>query len=85
MRHTLATIAIRARIPIKVITKRLGHQNPAFMMTQYAHVILGMQSDAARIVPATVREEATPPGDSTATTHDNLRSANALQSGRNLP
>jgi len=50
LRHTHATIALRAGVPAKVISERLGHENPAFTMKQYAHVIPGMQADAARLV-----------------------------------
>ena len=56
LRHTHATIALKAGVPIKVITERLGHENPAFTMKQYAHVIPGMQADAARIVASTVKD-----------------------------
>ncbi len=62
LRHTHATIALKAGVPIKVITERLGHENPAFTMKQYAHVIPGMQAEAARIVASTVRD-ATPASD----------------------
>ena len=47
LRHTHATIALSAGIPPKVISERLGHENPAFTLKQYAHVIPGMQADAA--------------------------------------
>lgn len=50
LRHTHATIALRAGVPIKVIAERLGHETPAFTMKQYAHVIPGMQAEAARLV-----------------------------------
>ena len=50
LRHTHATIAVRAGVPTKVICERLGHQSPAFTLKQYAHVIPGMQADAARAV-----------------------------------
>ena len=56
LRHTHATIALKAGIPVKVITERLGHENPAFTLKQYAHVIPGMQADAARLVASTVRD-----------------------------
>ena len=41
-------------MPIKVIAERLGHEDPAFTMKQYAHVIPGMQADAARLIASTV-------------------------------
>ena len=47
LRHTHATIALNAGITPKVISERLGHESPAFTVKQYAHVIPGMQADAA--------------------------------------
>jgi integrase len=47
LRHTHATIALRAGVPVKVISERLGHATPAFTLQQYAHVIPGMQAEAA--------------------------------------
>ena len=47
LRHTHATIALRAGVPTKVISERLGHENPAFTLSQYAHIIPGMQAEAA--------------------------------------
>ena len=42
-------LAIRAGVSPKVISERLGHHTPEFTMHQYAHVLPGMQADAARI------------------------------------
>ncbi|MEQ8716665.1 MAG: site-specific integrase [Acidimicrobiales bacterium] len=50
LRHTHATVALRAGVPVKVISERLGHENPAFTMKQYAHVMPGMQAEAAKLV-----------------------------------
>jgi integrase len=47
IRHTHATIALKAGVPVKVIPERLGHESPAFTLKQYAHVIPGMQAEAA--------------------------------------
>jgi integrase len=47
LRHTHATIALRAGVPVKVISERLGHSAPSFTMRVYAHVIPGMQAEAA--------------------------------------
>jgi len=47
LRHTHASLLLRDRVPIKVVSERLGHSNPAFTMTTYQHVIPGMQEDAA--------------------------------------
>ncbi len=45
--HAHASLLLRDRVPIKVVSERLGHANPAFTMTTYQHVIPGMQEDAA--------------------------------------
>jgi integrase len=37
-----------------VISERLGHENPAFTMKQYAHVLPGMQAEAAALIAALV-------------------------------
>ena len=55
LRHIHATIALSAGIPTKVISERLGHENPAFALKQYAHVIPGMQADAASAVAELIR------------------------------
>jgi integrase len=57
-RHAHATIALKTGIPVTVITERLGHENPAFTMKQYAHAIPGMRADAARVVASAVRDAA---------------------------
>ena len=38
LRHTHATIVVKAGVPVKVISERLGHESPAFTLKQYAHV-----------------------------------------------
>jgi integrase len=47
LRHTHASLLLRDRVPIKVVSERLGHSNPAFTMSVYQHVLPGMQDDAA--------------------------------------
>lgn len=54
LRHTHATIAVKAGVPVKVISERLGHDSPAFTLKQYAHVIPGMQAEAATQIAALV-------------------------------
>jgi len=54
LRHTHATIALIAGVPVKVISERLGHETPAFTLKQYAHVIPGMQAEAAESVASLV-------------------------------
>lgn len=54
LRHTHATIAVRAGVPVKVISERLRHESPAFTLKQYAHVMPGMQAEAAELIAAVV-------------------------------
>ena len=49
LRHTHATLALQAGIPLKVISERLGHRDPAFTLRQYAHSVPGMQAEAAKL------------------------------------
>jgi integrase len=35
LRHTHATILLKAGVPVKVVSERLGHSSPAFTMTVY--------------------------------------------------
>lgn len=54
LRHTHATIAVKAGVPVKVISERLGHESPAFTLKQYTHVMPGMQAEAAESIAALV-------------------------------
>jgi integrase len=49
LRHTHATILLKAGVPVKVVSERLGHANAAFTITVYQHVMPGMQADAATL------------------------------------
>ena len=49
LRHTHATLLIKAGVPVKVVSERLGHAKPAFTIETYQHVLPGMQADAARV------------------------------------
>ena len=48
LRHTHATLLLKAGVPIKVVSERLGHSTPGFTMATYQHVLPGMQAEAAR-------------------------------------
>ncbi|HEY8309588.1 MAG TPA: site-specific integrase [Gemmatimonadaceae bacterium] len=48
LRHTHATLLLKAGVPVKVVSERLGYANAAFTMTVYQHVLPGTQADAAR-------------------------------------
>lgn len=57
LRHTHATIGLRAGVPVKVMSERLGHSTPAFTLQQYAHVIPGMQAEAAEAIARIVADQ----------------------------
>jgi integrase len=48
VRHTHGTLLIKAGVPVKVVSERLGHGNLAFTIDTYQHVLPGMQTEAAR-------------------------------------
>lgn len=54
LRHTHATLLIKAGVPVKVVSERLGHASVAFTMQVYQHVLPGMQADAAATFSAMV-------------------------------
>ncbi|HEV2767571.1 MAG TPA: site-specific integrase, partial [Acidimicrobiales bacterium] len=47
LRHTGATLALADGVPVKVVSERLGHASIQITYDVYAHVIPGMQADAA--------------------------------------
>lgn len=47
LRHTHATLLLAAGIPVKVVSERLGHANATITLGVYAHVMPGMQQQAA--------------------------------------
>ncbi len=57
LRHMHATLALKAGVPVKVVSERLGHESPAFTLKQYAHVIPGMQAAAAALVAELIKEQ----------------------------
>ena len=52
--HTHATLLLKAGVPVKVVSERLGHADPGFALRLYAHVLPSMQADAARRITAPV-------------------------------
>lgn len=52
LRHTAATLALSAGVPVKVISEQLGHADAAMTLNVYSHVLPGMQEDAAARVEA---------------------------------
>ncbi|HEV2068878.1 MAG TPA: tyrosine-type recombinase/integrase [Acidimicrobiales bacterium] len=49
LRHTHATLLLKAGVPIKEVRERLGHSTPGFTMATHQHVLPGMQPEAARV------------------------------------
>ena len=47
LRHTWATLALRAGVPVKVVSERIGHADPAVTMQVYAHALEGDDATAA--------------------------------------
>lgn len=54
VRHSHASLSLIAGVPVHVVSKRLGHANPAVTLTIYAHVIPAAQRDAAERFAAAV-------------------------------
>jgi integrase len=49
VRHSYATAALRAGVPVKVVSERLGHSSVSFTQDTYMHVIPGMDEHGARV------------------------------------
>lgn len=47
MRHTAVTLMLLGGVPVKVVSERLEHASPVRL---YAHVLPGMQKDAAAVM-----------------------------------
>ena len=54
LRHTWATLALRAGIHPKVVQERLGHSSISITLDTYSHAIPAMQEEAAELVAALV-------------------------------
>lgn len=65
LRHTHATLLIKAGVPVKVVSERLGHAKAAFTIETYPHVLPGMQADAARTFEQLVVRDVIPGAKST--------------------
>lgn len=59
LRHTHATLLLKAGVPVKVASERLGHANVAFTMSVYQHVLPGMQAEAAETFAALLATRST--------------------------
>jgi len=54
LRHTWATLALQAGVPVKVVSEILGHASVSITYDVYSHVIPSMAEDAAAKVAALV-------------------------------
>lgn len=52
LRHPWATLALRAGVPVKVVSERIGHAEAAITMQIYAHALDGDDAVAAEITAA---------------------------------
>ena len=55
LRHTWATLALANGVPVKVVQERLGHATVGVTMDIYAHVLPGMQGEAANLVASVIK------------------------------
>jgi hypothetical protein len=54
LRHTHATLLLKAGVPVKVVSERLGHASVTVTLEIYQHVMPGMQAEAAAMFAAIV-------------------------------
>jgi integrase len=59
LRHTAATLALVAGVPVKVLSEQLGHASAVLTLDTYSHVLPHMQDDAAARVEALLAMDAT--------------------------
>ena len=50
LRHTHATLALRAGIHPKIVSERLGHATVSITLDTYSHAIPAMQEEAATLI-----------------------------------
>ncbi len=59
LRHTNASLALAAGVPLKVVSHRLGHSSLAITSDLYTHVIPAVAEDAARRIASLIDPVAT--------------------------
>jgi integrase len=60
VRHSYATAALKARVPAKVVSERLGHATIAITLDTYTHIIPGMDAAAVNTVADLILGTTTP-------------------------
>ncbi|MBF5083098.1 tyrosine-type recombinase/integrase [Quadrisphaera sp. INWT6] len=61
LRHTSASLALRAGVPLKVVSERLGHSQTAITADLYTHVEEQVSRDAARRIAGVLDSPGAPP------------------------
>lgn len=61
LRHAAATNSLRANIPLKVVSERLGHSNLVITADLYMHTVASLKADAAEKLAALYRDAAPKP------------------------
>jgi integrase len=54
LRHTHATLLLKAGVGVRVVAERLGHASPSMTLNVYGHVLAGQDADAAARFEAAV-------------------------------
>lgn len=54
LRHTHATLLLKNKVPIQVVSERLGYASASITLNYYAHVQPTMQADAANLLGALI-------------------------------
>ncbi len=58
LRHTHASQLLKAGVPVKVVSERLGHATASITLDVYSHVLPGMQADAVAKIDAALEAAA---------------------------
>jgi integrase len=58
LRHTHASQLLKAGVPVKVVSERLGHATASITLDVYSHVLPGMQADAVLRIDAALKAAA---------------------------
>jgi integrase len=59
LRHSHASQLLRAGVSVKVVSERLGHSAIGITIDAYAHILPGMQEDAAAKMDTALRAAVT--------------------------
>lgn len=60
LRHTHATLLLKAGVPVHVVAQRLGHSSPELTLSIYSHVLPRQQSEAAAAFARLVEQRTCP-------------------------